>query len=214
MNLPLLKILGHNISLLSWDKSNIQTAWTAMTLAFFSSCRMGELLASRETSFDPTSTLTWADINFHEEDNVIIHIKNPKSNRQGGEFVDLFSFPGHGVCPVLALKEHRRLQIEAGLFQPKGPVFRFTSGKNLTPTFLNKLLKQLLTGVIQDVDSITNHSFRAAIPSALARFPDIASSGDIQGWGRWDSSCYMKYTRLKSDQKRAIFGRISYVIAN
>ena len=215
MTLPLLKILGHKTSLLNWDKVNEQTVWTAMNLSFFSSCRMGELLTAKEHVFDPTANLTWADINFHEEDNVIIHIKNPKSNRQGGEFVDIFSFTGQGVCPIMALKEHRRLQIEAGLFDPHGPVFKFSNGKFLTMAYLNKLLKQLLEGVIdQSTDSISCHSFRAGIPSALARFPDLASSGDIKGWGRWDSDCYTKYTRMLSDQKRVIFNKIVIAISS
>jgi hypothetical protein len=45
--------------------------------------------------------------------------------------------------------------------------------------------------------------------STLNRFPHLASSEDIKGWGRWDSSCYTKYARLTLDKKRAIFKKIT-----
>lgn len=213
MSLPLLKILGHKISMLNWDRANSQAVWCAFNLAFFTSCRMGELLALREFQFDPTSTLTWADINFLSDDNIIIHLKSPKSGKTGGEFVDIFPFPGHGVCPVLTLNEHRKVQQEYSLLEPHSPVFKFVGNKFVTPSFLNKLLKQLLADTLDgSADSITCHSFRAGIPSALARFPDLASAEDIKGWGRWDSNCYATYTRLKADKKRAIFCKIASAI--
>jgi hypothetical protein len=55
---------------------------------------------------------------------------------------------------------------------------------------------------------ITGHSFRAALPSALASCPDIASQDDIRQWGRWTSDSYLLYTRLKIRQKKLIFAKI------
>ncbi len=51
----------------------------------------------------------------------------------------------------------------------------------------------------------SGHSFRAAIASALAENTTLASDTDIKKWGRWSSEAYMIYTRLKLEQKRAIF---------
>ena len=57
-------------------------------------------------------------------------------------------------------------------------------------------------------DTITCHSFRAGIPSVLAMFPDLVTSDQIKGWGRWQSDCYQLYTRLSLMEKESIFGKI------
>jgi len=209
MSLPLLKILNHKLAISNWDETDVQAIWTIFSLGFFSSCRMGEILGNQDQLFDPSSTLTWADIKARKDGSFLAHIKNPKSGREGGEFVDIFPFEGHGVCPAAALARHMRLQKEAGLFSPSSPVFRFHNGKNITPPALNGILHELLQGVLdQSKDRITCHSFRAAVASALARFPELASSEEIKGWGRWESAAYTSYTRLNLDKKRAIFSKI------
>jgi hypothetical protein len=92
-------------------------------------------------------------------------------------------------------------------------VFRFASGKNLTPSRSNKILASLLTDICSPTtNTITCHSFGAGIPSALSLHPELASSDNIKGWGRWQSDCYTRYTRLHHSQKRAIFEKISAAI--
>jgi hypothetical protein len=209
----LLKVLGHKLASSGWEGVDVQAIWTIFTLGFFSSCRMGEMLGKHDLSFDPSSTLTWADIKAREDGSFLIHIKSPKSGRVGGEFVDIFPFEGHGVCPAAALAKHMRLQKEAGLWDPHSPVFRFKGGKNITPTAVNRILNILLQGVLdQSKDRITCHSFRAAVASALARFPDLATSEEIKGWGRWESAAYLSYTRLQLDKKKAIFKKIALAL--
>jgi hypothetical protein len=56
---------------------------------------------------------------------------------------------------------------------------------------------------------VSCHSFRAGIPSTLSLFPDLASSDMIKGWGRWESDCYTRYTRLQLPQRERIFGYIA-----
>jgi len=92
-------------------------------------------------------------------------------------------------------------------------VFRFSSGKNLTCSVLNKTLADLLPDFCSPgLDSVTCHSFRAGIPSILAMFPDLVSSDQIKGWGRWQSDCYMLYTRLSLLEKEQIFGKIKQAL--
>ena len=55
----------------------------------------------------------------------------------------------------------------------------------------------------------SSHSFRAAISSALAKFPFLVSEDEIKCWGRWDSAAFKKYTRLKSDQRLALHGKVT-----
>jgi hypothetical protein len=83
------------------------------------------------------------------------------------------------------------------------------NGNFLTLPTLNTFLYTFLSRSIdEDARHITAHSFRAALPSALANSPDIANDADIRAWGRWNSSAYKKYTRLKPRQKRVIFSKI------
>jgi hypothetical protein len=106
MTLPLLKLLGHKLASLDWPPTDIQTVWTVCCTGFFSSARMGELLAREELSFDPSSTLTWADIRQQDASSFLIHTRCPKSGRPGGEFMDVFSFSDNSVCPVQAMNRH------------------------------------------------------------------------------------------------------------
>jgi hypothetical protein len=101
------------------------------------------------------------------------------------------------------------MQTEAEMYSP----FRFSNGKNLTTGHLNNILSALLPDFcVPGEDSISCHSFRAGIPSTLALFPDLAKTDDIKGWGRWHSDCFNRYTRLRHDQKKAIFDKISAAI--
>jgi hypothetical protein len=213
MSLPLLKVLGHRLAGAPGSAVDTQAIWAACVVAFFTSARMGELLAATEAEFDPSSTLKWGDVKFRSDGSALLLINIAKSGR--AEFLDMFPFPGHGCCPVAALARHRKIQEEAGLLSLGGPVFRLHEGKNLTLNILNKRLKVLLTGLLDpDRDAISCHSFRAGIASTLNRFPHLASSEDIKGWGRWDSQCYTKYARLNLEQKKAIFQKISTALTS
>jgi len=210
VQLPLLLIIGDRIRRTSWSPLTKQVVWTACTVAFFSSARLGKLLASGAHKHDPTANLLWSDIRFPTEDSVLIRLKCAKSGDLQGEFLDLFPFTGFNCCPVASVHTLLQMQQEAGTYSPDLPVFRFASGKNLTSCQFNGILSALLSDLCAPgADTITCHSFRAGIPSTLAMFPDLANCDDIKGWGRWHSECYNRYTRLRHDQKRAIFGKIS-----
>ena len=103
MSLPLLKILGNEIAKTTWDENSKQVVWSALTLAFFGSFRMGEILSQQENSFSPRDTLLWSDLKFLDQNHILIHVKTPKSRLPQGEFIDIFTFEGHNVCPVRAL---------------------------------------------------------------------------------------------------------------
>ena len=107
MTLPLLKILGNEIAKSDWESNSKQVVWSAFTLAFFGSFRMGELLSPQENSFSPKDTLLWKDVKFLSPSHIIVHIKTPKSRLPDGEFVDIFEFGGHNVCPVKVLARLR-----------------------------------------------------------------------------------------------------------
>ena len=207
MTLALLRVLGHELSISGWSENSKQVIWGAFTLAFFESFRLGEILPQNEKTFCPNDTLLWEDVKLVLEDHFIIHFKTPKSRLPEGEFVDIFSFEGYGVCPVKALK---RLISSLPNSQQNSPVFSFSSGTFLTGRKVNSILLSFLIPHIGDEAAhVTGHSFRAAIPAVLAKHPEAASSSDIIGWGRWRSDAYLSYTRLKTDQKRTTFSTIT-----
>jgi len=105
MTLALLKLLGHAIAKSGWSDNSKLVVWGAATVAFFGSLRCGEILPQNEKSFNPSDTLLWKDVKIFDDDHVLLHIKCTKNKTRGGEFVDIFGFEGHGVCPVKALKK-------------------------------------------------------------------------------------------------------------
>jgi hypothetical protein len=58
MTLQILRLLGHQLASSGWSKNSQQTIWATSLVGFFSSARMGELLAPHEVGLDPTATLT------------------------------------------------------------------------------------------------------------------------------------------------------------
>ena len=203
--LPLLKLLGHEIARSKWSEDSKRIFWACACTSFFGSFRIGELLAHCKNSYDPSSTLLWGDLKLRN-DSCMIHIKNPKNKKKEGEFVDLFEFPDTSVCPVKCLKY---LKQYCSSITPSKPIFMFENGNLLTPAVFNETLRSLLsTHLGSAANQISSHSLRAAIPSALAKKPELQNSEDIKGWGRWDSDCYARYTRLQLDRKKAIFVKI------
>ena len=183
--MELLKILGHKIAKTDWPENSKQVLWCACTTAFFGSFRLGEILPKSEYNAHPSITLLWKDINVISSDHVLIHVKVKKSRSKQGDYVDMFGFQGHGVCPVKTLLALKRLSVNNG---PDCPVFSFNSGKNLTLNNLNDTVRKLLEVHLgSDSGQFSGH-FRAAIPAVLAKYPEHSNSDEIMGWGRWKSA--------------------------
>ena len=195
-----LKMLKQKIHENTWEKTNKKTIWACLATAFFGSFRMGELITEKSKTFDKTSNLTWNDIHIKKE-YCKIHIKQPKSNKEGGEFVYLFPFPLKKLCPIHALKKMKQAQIKEKIWDKTLPVFRFKSGKNLTKTNVNCFLSKCFS---HSKKKFTNKSFRCGIPSSLGNFPDIANDQHIKGWGRWKSNTFLRYEHFGIRQKKYI----------
>ncbi len=212
MTLPLMKILGHEISTVQWSAFEKQLIWSVSCLAFFGSFRIGELLCNNNSEFDPRSSLIWENVKI-QDSSILIHIRSPKSKNKLGDYVDIFKFKHHNCCPVKTFMMYKNMCDKKMLYDKKAPVFRHENGKILTKNNFCNIIRVLLGKRCKDLDAnISGHSFRAGIPAALARFPEISTEKHIMGWGRWDSSAYLVYTRLKSEQKRKIFEKIVSVL--
>ena len=210
MTLSLLKILGNEIAITNWTNESKQLFWTVSCIAFFGSFRMGELLNGTITKIDSATSLLWKDLKYNGK-SWLIHVKAPKSRTQGGEFIDIFPFKNHNCCPVAALNKWKEISKHSEI--QTNPVFIMSNGCCLTQKVFNKTIQNLLCHRLGDsCKNISGHSFRAGIPSALAKNPELASDTHIMGWGRWCSPAYQTYTRLKLDQKESLFHKIVNVL--
>jgi hypothetical protein len=117
MTLSCLKILGHKFAKASWPTHDKSVFWAARTVAFFGSFRMGELLCPSESTFSK-DTLVWSDVCFNSSESVTLNIRHPKSNKAGGEKVEVFAFLGHNCCPVKALRYLSNLRAESSQVCP------------------------------------------------------------------------------------------------
>jgi len=211
MTLPLLKLLGHQIAISDWSENSKQLFWTCCLISFFGSFRIGELLACNKNRFVPGEALTWGDITFRGNDSILVHIKISKNRSVHGETVDLFKFNAKGLCPVRALQKLRDM-CKNSIYRDR-PVFEFDNGVLLTPAVFNKCIQDLLRPHLgPSADMFTSHSFCAALPSAMGSDPVACKSIELKQWGQWYSDSYLLYTRLKLDQKRALFYKIVDVL--
>jgi hypothetical protein len=207
--LDTLLLIGHYIAISNWSDSSKIVFWALCTVAFFTSARLGELLSKAEYFFDPTSDLLWKDVKFNDK-HILIHIKNPKCKSKEGDFLDIFEFAHKNCCPLLALTALKKFQMDKGYYSENMPVYRFINGKNLTQSVVNVTLKSLLCDVyVPGKDSISGHSFRGGIPSALTEKNLLKGENVVSDWGRWASGASKDYCRLKINQKSELFDIIS-----
>ena len=208
MNIHLLNILRHRISELPWSPFSKQIFWTACTLCFFTSCRMGELVPSQERNFDASTTLLWDNVREINNTEFIMFVPYSKTTGFKGKIVDIFEIKGDKNCPAAAIRKLRKMMREKTDFKSNVPVFSFHSGKNLTKKQINLWLSSLLEDFVDSNHKITGHSFRAGIPSTLACYPDEFPNNIIKTWGMWESNSYKLYIKHEREGKRALFEKI------
>jgi len=204
MNIHLLRILSHRIYETDWHPISKQIVWTASTVSFYSSCRMGEILSESKTHYDPKTTLKWGDIIFLPENELIVQVPYTKTTGLMGSSLNLFSIECN-TCPVAALQTLYSMCNKENMLSENKPVFQFKTGVNLTTKTMNTILDNLLQDFNNEKHKISCHSFRAAIPSVIASHPDKVSKTEVQEWGKWRSESYKKYTKMDRDKDRIMF---------
>jgi len=207
VNPAMLATLGHYIAISTWTEYSKQLFWSLFLLAFYTSCRMGELVSVAELTFDSTCTLLWSHIHFLSDNHgATIHLTYTKTKRFAGETVEIFSFGLSNFCPVLNLLKLKHMQKDMGFYRPDFPVFRFSSGRFVTGRKVNQILKAFTNTMYKDLDlNITGHSFRSSIPTILATLPVNSRSLSAKEWGRWSSDSYKLYVKNSREEKKELF---------
>ena len=122
----------------------------------------------------------------------MITIKCPKEANGASVRVELFA-NGTKSCPVNAYK--KLLSLWGHRKHCEVPLMTREDKTLWTGKCLNKLLVPLTTGIKNPGGKrILSHSFRAGIPTLMARAG--YSDSEIQRQGRWRSSAFLVYCKL------------------
>ena len=198
-----LKTARKSLQSRKWAKSNKKVIWACFSAGYFGSFRAGELLLKNKDDFDKSSDLTWKDIKFESDGTAQITVK--KSKTGGMQKIDLFAFPEKSLCPVVALKKLKKMQIKKGYFSPSQGVFRFESGKMLTVSNLSKTMKKLFRKTKFRNQLLSAKSLRSGFPTDLENLPETFKDGHIKIWGRWRSNAYQTYMKNDRLQREWVF---------
>jgi hypothetical protein len=176
-----------------WDtnSTNQRLLWAVATNLFHGAFRIGELLCQKASEFDPNFELMTNDI-FTAVDSNQFRLKAPKEDRKGrSTIVDVYAAEGPN-CPVRAL---RKWMAADGQWPDRQPAFRWSDGRPLTQNQFRKILKDRLTGHVEDPEAVfCTHSFRIGIASMLGALG--YGDGEVQAVGRWSSRAFEEYMLL------------------
>ena len=153
-----LKIAGHVVQdQPGWDHRDVTMTWTLMLVCYYLSTRVGDIISNRVNSVTD-KTLCWSDISFDpSRDKIVIRLRSSKMS---------VGNKGHAIVltknTVAAFCQVRHLTKLKSFFDEQGSVFKYISGKMLTPSMINRLLKRTskLTGVLKNYQ-YSCHSLRA-----------------------------------------------------
>lgn len=173
-----------------------QLYFTAATIAYFTSIRMGDILIDGHNS-NSSRLLTWERVQAVEEDELILYFAHPKqATRENGQVCELFSFPDKLYCPIENLRKLAILQRSQGKTNEQAHVFVMANGRTLTMRKMNDVLKKHLMPLLDSkLGQISCHSFRCGIPSLMSAHPDVFTTEETVIQGDWHSDAYKLYTR-------------------
>ena len=183
----------------SLENSDKLLIWAVSLLAFMGGFRIHELLSKQVTKFDPSVTLLASDVSLRpvnlgntSVETIQVLIKSAKTDKKGqGTLVDVYA-TNSDICPVKALK---KWQAFSNFSTQNMPAFRLASGKCLTGTYFNKILKTCLgKHVDSETSFVSSHSFRSGIATVMGQLG--FGDEELKALGRWSSSAYTAYLKL------------------
>ena len=212
MTIILMRILRKELKTARLNDMDRGAVWAVATLAFSGGFRPGELLCSKEWSFDPAVNLLKRDIKVKtlvidgERTEILqIKMKAEKQNKKGGiNLIDVYASDGK-LCPVKAYQDWDGLNATR---RKDGPAFCRSDGAAMTKNFFNAILKRTLNKHIDGVNGfISGHSFRTGMASLLGSLG--YHEQDIMKAGRWSSSAYLSYLKLPRTRRMHIAKKIA-----
>ena len=215
MSFPAMQLLGHGLASQGFCDFDTQLIWTCCTLAFWGSFRMSELLASGNgTKISHTcNALTWERVFKPNSNQLTISVKFPKVMKHSkADAVDVYRYLDTKFCPVFQLLTLRNLMQDSNTFKPSDLIFRLASGKLLTMTVMNKILRNTMALFFDGNHSFSCHSFRAGLPSTMASLPEYFNETEIKIVGRWDSDTYLRYTRFTGIARELSMNKVHKVL--
>ena len=186
-------------------KRDNKMLWAACTLCFFGFFRVGELMSSSTSSYDPETQLTFRDIaidNVKSPTLLQVHLKASKTDpfREG---VDVYvGKSGNDIYPISAMSVY--LSSRGG---QDGPLFLFEDGTFLTKDRFVSAVREALKLIGIDPSKYSGHSFRrgAATTAQSRGISDVT----IKMLGRWKSSAYTRYIQTPRSQLAAFSSQLA-----
>ena len=195
----------------SWSRHDRRAMWALIAFLWCGSFRSAELLAPTASGFLEEETFTWGRLgdNKAKLEGVktrwySVLLRKPKEFRAGKEGVkiELFDVPA-AWNPVQAMDKFREDNVLGE--EPGLPVFRWSSGQNITRNFLNGWIKSC--GISMDGypgnSTLSSHCFRAGIVTMMGAMG--CEENLIKSVGRWAGNSWLRYAKTgrsirKSDQ--------------
>ena len=170
--------------------------WAIACSAFFGFFRLGELLLTSSTSYDPATCLSWGDVAVDDRSNptmVQFHLKKLKCDQFGKGADVIVGRTYVSICPVTAI-----LNFIAGRTDRPGTFFLLSSGAPATKGWFTRHIRELLGAMGLPQDQYAGHSFRigAATTAAMKGVEDST----IQALGRWHSATFLLYVRSPKER--------------
>ena len=195
LNLEALKIVSVVIRRKDWSRQDKNILWALFLVAYWGSVRIGDITSGKVNAIT-AKCLLWKDVRIVNGNKLSIHILSPKSSAGNqGEIISIGRNPDRAFCPVNFMET---IMPQNG--PPSGPVFMFTSGKLITITMVNTVLREVSKEIgIPEGAGFSAHSLRAAQPTMMARHSDMFSQAEIRASGRWRSDASDRYVRAKAE---------------
>jgi hypothetical protein len=155
--------------------------------------------------------LTWDDVRAFGK-GIVLNIKAGKIPGAPGNRAELFPISDENFCPTKALERLKNYQVKRHMWGKGLPVFRRSSGLNLTKeVFLKTVNKALdiVRGKGERRSSVGGKSFRSGLLSALATFPSDFQEAHLKSLGRWKGKSYQFYMWNGPINFEHVYGKVT-----
>ena len=109
-----------------------------------------------------------------------------------------------------ALIRLRESATRLGIGEGDNGIFSDNSGAPWKRKSFDSILNILVikTGLLKDGETVTGHSFKAGIPSALGSMASVEATQALKEWDRWRSAAFEAYTKRVVSKKLNTFALI------